>query len=346
MESIEFIAGSEKRFSDFISGINDKVALISHVADLDGLTSAKVINEVVKADIVKFVDYHELNKDLANELKKQKVKFVIVADIMIRNEDFVRDIEKFAKLLILDHHMFEKDYNSDRTVFINVEGNCAAYLSYCLFSKIQNLEKYDWLVACACVSDWCYKKNSSFMTKIYEKYKQDYIPSIEGIKKSRFYEIVLDLSRSIVYFREEENDVKSVFEKLKCDSFGDISDLSKYAKVIANEIKNNLTRFEKEKIEFNEGYYFEVNSKFPIKSIVSTDVSERNIEKTIIITLERNGFLEFSCRRQDGKIDMVKFMSELIKEFENSDSGGHFKAVGGHIPVKFKKKFLEKIKKL
>ena len=55
----EWLVGNEKRFSDFISELNDKdrVALISHGADIDGIVSAKIIDSVINPDFIKFVGY-------------------------------------------------------------------------------------------------------------------------------------------------------------------------------------------------------------------------------------------------------------------------------------------------
>lgn len=348
MEQIIWTAGTEKRFSEFISKFNekDKIAIVSHIADLDGVTSAKVINTAVSADFIKFVDYHEINLDFAKELKKEKIKFVIISDLMIKDIDFIKECEKLAELLIIDHHTFEVDYNSTKTIFLNAEGYCAAYLSYYLFSKVTDLSKFDWLVACACVSDWCYKSNAAWMIEIYEKYNQVFIPTIEGVKKSKFYDLVLDLSRAIVYFRSTEKDVRKIFDKLNGEKFGNISDLADYAKVVADEIQMNVKKFEKEKIKLRDGYYYEFESKFPIKSIVSTDVSERNQDKTIIIGFRAGKNLEFSARRQDGKVDLNATFAEIVEGLENSSAGGHFKATGGYISLKDKDKFLEKLKNL
>lgn len=341
----KFVVGEEKRFAQFTSKFNekDKIALVSHVADLDGLASAKVINEVVSPDFIKFIDYHEVDQSLIDYLKKNKVKFLIIVDIMIKDVNFIKEVEKFAEILIIDHHTFENDFNSNRTVFLNAQGYCAAYISYYLFSGIRNIEKYDWLIASASVSDWCYKENSAWMTKVYEKYRQEFIPSIDGVKKSEFYRIVLDISRAIVYFRSIEKNVDKVFTKIGSIIFGDIDDLAKYAEIVYTEIKKIRDKFEIEKVSINDGYYFEFESKFPIKSIISTDVSESYQNKTIIILSRKNDNLEISARRQDGKIDMNKMMQELISGFEGANAGGHFKATGGYIKLKDEEEFKRRL---
>ena len=123
--------GSEKRFFEFISKLGEKnkekIALISHV-DLDGIVSAKIVNKVIEADILKFLDYTELNKNLIKELKKEKVTKVIFTDLLIKDKDFIKELEKISNILIIDHHI-SKDWNSEKTGFIRVEaGYSCGYL--------------------------------------------------------------------------------------------------------------------------------------------------------------------------------------------------------------------------
>ena len=190
--------GSEKRFFDFIKNLNekDKIGLISHT-DLDGIVAAKVINMVIKADIVKFLSYSELNMELIKEIKKNKINKVIFSDLYIENLDFIKELEKFASILILDHHVAKTDLNSDKTIFIKgEEGYCAGYLCYELFSKLQDIEKIDWLVVCASISDFCNVKNSEWIKKVYEKYGEKFTDGMRrlgfdesDLGKSKFYDL-------------------------------------------------------------------------------------------------------------------------------------------------------------
>ena len=161
---LNFLAGSEKSFFNFMSETNEKekIALISHT-DLDGLAAARVVNEVVQADLIKFVNYHELNNNLLEELKKNKIKRAIFTDLSLENEEFLKEAEKFLKVLWIDHHTFPRDYNSKKTVYLNSQGFCATYICYYLFSKISNIEKLDCLVASASISDCLYFNNQEFM---------------------------------------------------------------------------------------------------------------------------------------------------------------------------------------
>ncbi|MFH1889746.1 MAG: DHH family phosphoesterase, partial [Nanoarchaeota archaeon] len=151
---MELEIGTEERFLEFVSkSKGKKIALISHT-DLDGITSAKIANEIFHADIFKFVEYTDLNIKLAEELKNLGVERIVFTDINVQDEKFVAVLESFAEVLIIDHHK-TSDLNSEKTFLIKGEnGYSAGYLCYELFSKIKNLEKFDWLVACSCISDY------------------------------------------------------------------------------------------------------------------------------------------------------------------------------------------------
>ncbi len=332
MEKIDFIAGNEKRFAQFISELNDKdkIALISHT-DLDGIVAAKVVDYSVKPDIIKFLGYEDINKNLIQYLKEKDIKFVIITDLFIKNSDLIKEIEKFSRILIIDHHLFNVDLNSEKTVFINSQGYCAAYICYYLFSNLNNLEKIDWLVACACVADWQYRSNTEWIREIYGKYGDNFISSIEGVKKSnKFWKLQLDIAYALIYFNE---DLKRVYDSIG-NSFGDIGDLGKYSDIIEGEIENAVNKFEKEKIDIEDGYFWEFKPNYSIGSIVSTTISEKYQNKTIIIARKNEDVYNFSARRQDGKMDMNDLLKNLASGLENSSGGGHFKAAGGFVQNK------------
>lgn len=337
--------GTEKRFLEYVGNLSDgdKIALISHSGDLDGVVSAIVVNKVIDVDILKFVNYMALNDELVEELKKKKVNKVIFTDLFIKSEDFIKRLEKFADVLIIDHHPVKEDWNSDKTVFIKVEaGYCAGYLCYKLFGKIENLEKIDWLVACSCISDYCFEKPSAWIEGIFEKYK-DKFEIINGYvrKNGKFWDLISQLSSAIIYF---QYDVGRVYDSIKY-GFGEIGSLKHYADEVENEINDAVKRFEVEREEFIGGYLFILSPKFKIGSIVSNIVSGGESNKIYLIV--NLGIVKGRClvgaRRQDGKQDMGTFLEELLKGFENYTCGGHVAAAGGNFPEKYFGEFMRRL---
>lgn len=341
---MEFIVGNEKRFSEFISGLHakSKIALISHV-DVDGIASAKIINKVVDANIICFIDYKDLNDDLIKKLKKEKVAHVIFSDLNIKDREFVKSLEKFAEILIIDHHRISEDFNSEKTVFLNPLGKgfyCTAYIAYYLFSKIQNLEKLDWLVACACVADFAYFDNQEWMKKIYEKHNDAFIIKNREIKKEGpIWNMQLQLSLALIYY---EKNIRFVFDALG-EHFGELGDMANVAEKVQNEVNLSLKKFEKEKLKIKEGYFYEMQAKWGIKSIVATILSVKYPDKNLIIG-DTDGKMYFvSARRHDKKQDMGALLEKLTQGFEQSSAGGHIPAAGARFLLKDKGEFLKRL---
>ena len=342
MQKIDFVYGNEKRFDDFIKLTKDakKIALISHV-DLDGLGSAMVVNDVVKLDLIKFVDYKDLNQGLVDELKNNGITHVIITDLYLKGEETYREIEKFAEILVIDHHM-SPDYSSDRNYFINAseKGFCTTYMCYLLFSRITNLEKFDWLVACASLSDICYKTNVEWMKEVYEKYGEDF--NVNDIKNSKFWDVSWKISLALIYLKD---DIQKVFD-LMSDEFN-ADNLEKYYLPVEQEFQELKKRFEKDKVEIYDGYFWEIGAKYGVKSLMSNWLSlDKYPDKIVIIGKISYGLYTLSYRRQDGKYDMNNLIRKMIEGFENSTGGGHFKAAGGHIQLKDSEEFKKRLKNL
>jgi len=343
MEQITFSVGSEQRFFDFIRKLNekDKIALISH-SDLDGVASSKLASKVVNANLMKFIDYFDVNEGLVNELKANGINKIIFTDISFDKGEIVKELEKFAEILIIDHHLFTLDLNSDKTIFMNAQGYCASSLCYYLFSKIGNLTMLDWLVAAASLSDFCYQKNAEWLEQVEKKYGEKFSIQ-EMIKLSRIYDLSLKLSLTLIYFRGK---VEETY-KMIGDDIDSIEHLDNYAKDVQREIYESAERFEKEKNSFKsgEGYFWEFAPEFFIKSILINGLSSKYPDKTIILVQNNDSYYEVSARRKDGKIILVELLKNLSSGLGVS-CGGHMFAAGATILPKDIAKFRERLRNL
>jgi len=345
MERPDFIVGNEEMFSNFVSNISkeDKVALVSHT-DLDGIAAAKVVNSFVDAFIIKFVNYEDMMNDyIVDELRLLGINKIILTDLMIKDSAFIRKLEQFAKILIIDHHTFSEDYNSNKTVFLNAHGFCATYLCYYLFMKVKDIEWMDWIVACACISDWAYFKNIEWMKKIFEKYYNKFEFENGALRtEGEFWNIQYNISLAIIYYG---GNLRKVFDSLG-KNYGDIGDMNEHGKEVQAEIEVYINKFEKEKENINDGYFFEFNSKYGIKSILTNILSTEYYGKTLIIVKPRGNYYQVSARRADGKVDLNKLMIELTNGMENTNAGGHFKAAGATIDSKYYEEFKRRVKNM
>ena len=99
------------------------------------------------------------------------------------------------------------------------------------------------------------------------------------------------------------------------ENFGDIGNLGKYAKEVDSYINECLGKFEKEKIAFNDGYFWEIIPRFKVGSIVSTITSSKYPNKTVIIARAEEEKYHFSARRQDKEKDMDLLIKSLISGY-------------------------------
>ena len=216
---------------------------MSHT-DLDGMTCPKIVGEVVNLKEIFFVNYTEINETLIEKLKEKEINKIIFTDLYIKDASFLKSLEEFAEILIIDHHPSE-DWNSEKIIFIRgEEGYSAGYLCYYLFSKIENLEKWDWLVACSCISDYCHVKPKIWLSKVMKKYGDDLENWEIYVKKSGvFWDLQYKLSLALIYF---SNDLKKVYNSIG-ENFGDIGDLGKHANEVQKEIDRIISKFKSER---------------------------------------------------------------------------------------------------
>lgn len=275
------------------------------------------------------------------KLKKEKVKKVVFADLLIKDKEFLEKIEKFADILIIDHHLYAEDLNSERIVLLNSQGYCGAYMCYDLFGGMQDIEVLDWLVAVACVADWTYMRNAEWMAKVYEKYGDRFVGTPEGVRESKvFGPLFLNLSKANLYFK---SDVRKCYDKIGL-KFGDIGDLDKYAEKVDGEIKRVIDDFEKKKVEIKDGYFYEFESKYEIRSWVASALTVGKLaDKTVILASPRGKYYDFSARRQDGKANMNEYLIKLVEGFEDAKAGGHVRAAGGNVLLKDREEFKKRL---
>lgn len=336
--------GTNQKFLDFVNGLSekDRVAVVSHT-DMDGMAAAKIIAAAVKTDVVKFANYEQLNLELVEELKRANVTKVIFSDLYIKTRDFLRPLEEFAEILIIDHHLAEEDWNSKRTTFIKCEaGYCAGYLCYRLFSEVADIEHLDWIAACSCISDYCHIKPAAWLEEVFSKYGDKFEQVGRYVRTSgRIWDIQETLSLALIYFKD---DLNLVFEEIgtKC---GDIGKLGTHANEVRKEIDRLVKLFDKERETFPDGYLFISDPKFACGSMAGSIISGKYEDKTLIMLSPTSDkkLYKVSLRRQDKKVNMDSFVKDLLKGMDGADGGGHVAAAGGRFPAKYLAEFKKRL---
>lgn len=333
---MKFLAGDEKRFSEFMAGLTekDKIGVIAH-DDGDGVGSAVIASKVIgNVDSVCFYDYlHGQFLLILDEIKKKKINKVFVLDLNLPEQDIL-ELAKISEVLLIDHHPFEKDLNSDRIVFIKSDSGAACYMCYYLFSKIQEVPQ--WIASIGTLSDTTHRYSEQ---RIDEFFKDFGFSKIDNLWKKTF-----DLSFALIYFNGK---TKAIYDLLmNAKSFFELG-MEKYADIVRKEFDKVLKDYEKNKEEHGNLIYYYFEPEYAIKVLVVNKLSVENYDKTFIfvqkIKNEDSLSFEISSRNQSGSVNCPDLLKKAREGIPDSSSGGHFKAAGGRIPVGYLEKFKENL---
>ena len=334
MRRPKFTAGSEEGFFEFMGNLNDKdkVAVVTHT-DGDGICSAVIAGKVIgKVDLVEFYGYIPGTFSLIVErLKKTKINKVFIFDLN-PSESEMREIEKFAEVLLIDHHPFEKDLNSERMAFIKSDESSATYVCYYLFSKIQKIP--EWIAAMGVLSDTTYKYSEDNFDSFFSEH------GFERIKN--LWKETSDLDMAIIYFRHNEEEVYNLLMKAK--NFGETG-LEKYSETVRNEFDRQFKLFEQKKEEHGDLTFYYFEPRYNVKTLIINRISTASPHKTIVLSqrMGKENILKVSSRRQDKKIDCSLLLRKSIQGIPNSNGAGHFGAAGGAIPYEYLGNFRENL---
>jgi oligoribonuclease NrnB/cAMP/cGMP phosphodiesterase (DHH superfamily) len=337
--SIDFVLGNLKDFSRFTSSLGSgKVALISHT-DCDGIASARVADLALQADSIYFADYKDLNPAFLSKIAAEKFEHIVITDLFFKSKEDINILSKDSKVLIIDHHSPEIDLNSENVVHMNSQGHCAAMIAYDLFSRITDLSKIDWLVACACAADWQFTLDADFLTKTYRKYGDTFqIQDGELVKTGNIWQWCLNISCGLLYFKG-----MSLIEGYKAigNEAGEFGSFARAIKLVSEELDEFRKRFMAERKEIPGGYFFELAPRYDIKGMLISELSSKEKNKMLIFATPSKDKILLSSRRQDGLVDLNKFMFEATKDI--GSGGGHIRAAGGFISAAEYGTFKERI---
>jgi len=335
---MKFLAGDEKRFFEFMGNLDekDKIAIISHI-DLDGIASAVLASRIIgKVDYLRFIDYRPgVLKNVILELKKNKIKKIFILDLAIDSKEDIAEMEKFAEIVVIDHHPFQNDMNSEKTVFMKAESeNPAAAMCYYLFSKMQQIP--GWIAALGIIADKPHVYNSENNPRVFEDFNL-------GKDKIDLWKYVFNLNLSIIYFKGSEKKVYDLINESK--ELSNLTKLDKYSWIVEEELEMWRKRFEKEKEVFGSLVIFHIEPKYLVKSILINELSVQDSGKTFVFISAKKGdeFLSISARTQMENVNVNTLLRNSIIGIENSTAGGHVKAAAARVPVKFLGKFKENL---
>ncbi|MFA4887080.1 MAG: DHHA1 domain-containing protein [Candidatus Nanoarchaeia archaeon] len=348
----EFIA----KLKLFLNNINesDRVGLFYHAFCTDGVCSAvitaKAFEKIAKRriDFIEQLPVFEINEQLLTLFKEKRITKAIFVDLSLKQNEFLmKKAPEIVDILIIDHHEFKEDINSERISFLhaslwNKEIKSHAYpaskLCYDLFSYLTNMEDLDWIASVGLISDRGYKQWKEFVKGVMEKYGFE--------EKGDVFETTLGkISQTVgsgLRFNEYSREVFKILYSAK--DYGTILKnelLVRCNDILSKELKCWLENTDKAE-KHGDLVYYVINSEHELASPISTILSVKEFYgKTVIVVCDTGGeVIKISARNQVG-LRVNDLLRKAVNGIVDADAGGHVPAAS----CKIKRDDLSKFKR-
>ncbi|MBD3303638.1 hypothetical protein GF343_00685 [Candidatus Woesearchaeota archaeon] len=346
------------RFKKFITSITleDRVAVIHHT-DPDGVCSGVIMAKVVERVRGKKIDLrhnqkgsvHVMTPETLKLLKSKKINKVIITDLGTdENPEYLKKIEKFADILIIDHHKIYNKLSSKKIVFIKPQLVCdvdparyaASKLCYDLSMLATIVSDLDWVAAVGSIGDIAVKPWTAWLNRVFRRYR---IKKQEDLFKTKLGECAILISSAESF---DVKNVKLAFDVLyNADSYHDVlnSKLRAFRKKIDDEIKKYLKLLRKDALFEKDSIYYEIKPKYHTKSPLCTILGQRYPHRSVfVVDISRNP-VGISGRRGDVKVKINQVLEDACKGISKASAGGHAVSAGATVPKKHYQKFKKRI---
>jgi single-stranded DNA-specific DHH superfamily exonuclease len=344
-----------RRLEEFLKTPGKRL-LFNH-RDADGICSAALL--------LKFFGEFESNARQGPRIEREFVKSVVeknpdllvFLDLPVDQEwDKIKEIlEKLPKtrMVVIDHHIYERDMNSERIVHVNPRFFEDKYIatSYIAFKLLQslgrNVSQFVWISAIGIIGDYDIK-DCMDVIELSEKtypgsvgknpmgsklgYASELICSAVTIKGSQGADSVLKILLESKDYRKflESRRLKAWHQKVK----------EEIRRVIKNAYKSAETH---PKLRLN---IYTIRTRMSLTSAVSTYFAEKYPGKTVIIRRKAENEWKLSFRNQSGEVNVGNLAKKCVQGI--GTGGGHKKAAGAIVSdwEKFHERLLEEMKSI
>ena len=338
------------KLNEFLTQMKkEHVAVIYH-PDADGVCSAALFAKLFRSEKIKYFllnqkDEVAITEDTINTLKKNNIRYVIILDMSVDSDPTsYSELERAVrKVLIADHHVLKKDLSSSKTIHLNVgmvDENPESYPTskfvYDILTEVhKNVERYGWIAAIGIIGDSSKKRWNEFLTEVCRKHKI----TLDILEEAA---LSIELCKALSYSTLELC-LKNMTRSENTDEF--LNSLPAEIRQLKKEFHSALNRALKNREEYEQLVFVELDSKYNLKSLMANTLSfDYFPNKTVVVIWPHNKNLHVSLRRQDGKISMDLLVRKVVEFLKTGNGGGHIPAAGGKFPLsvanKLKKAFL------
>jgi len=341
---MKYLIGNKQEFLNFLNSIDekDKVGILTH-ADLDGISSAILLEEILKSKNQKFefIDFLNYKKGMFDRpllnLKGKNINKLFITDIGADDTDLegFENLRKNFDIFLIDHHKINPDLKNKNNIIKTATEDCTTFTVYGLGKDLFNRKKWRDIVCATMAVEFSYRKpeNLKFLQKA------DPEITLKNIGESSTMKYANKISSALIYY----GNLRKVYDLVKEKN---LDGLNSIHKLISLEIKKCVEDYRKNAEYFPEKklYFYYLTPKFRITSAVATIVSLAEENNSFLLASDTGkGFVKISARNQSKNADMSRLMKDGIKGLKNAVGGGHIAAASALVMKKDFNKFKERI---
>jgi len=339
-----------RKVDTFLRGItrSDTVALL-HDKDPDGICSGVLLHHALKRLRGRGVDVrinaphdsYSLTPQLVARLRRRKIDVLIVADISADHEPkLIRQVSRFARVLIIDHHKFYGGFKQRNILLVKPQlmGSkvdpsryCTSKLAYDLCSRLVDMRDLVWLAAVGSIADIATAPWKTWLRGVMRRHN---VKSNGDLFKTAFGKVAITINSSLLH---SERNVAVVFKTVAAAKKpGDVigSPLRRYRAAIEAEIQKWIRRVPAIAERHDDMMIVAIKPKYRIGSTLSTLLSFKYPDKSVIMVRRNKGMVSLSGRRQDRAVPMNALFECAIEGLSGATAGGHVPAAGGRLRAK------------
>ena len=326
-----------KDIEGFLGGEGRK--LLFYHQDGDGVCSAALAMKAFPSLEPHVREGPQIDGQFIKWLSAQDPKVLFFLDLPVDQEWkkilALKEKLKGLKIIVIDHHVIEKDLNKKGIVHYNPRFDQSdiyqptAYLVYRLFRDKQDIKKSIWVAAMGTISDHAFEDTKDVLDECGKQYPG----MLEGLQDSRIGEAAKLVSAAITLHgtKGAKLVLKALADSKDFYAFAADPKLNDMRNIVNVEIDRVMRDFEKHKEEDRMlgTVSCEIESRMNIISLIASILARRYPRLIIILRKRSRKGWKVSARWQEARYNL----GEAIKHAASGIGlgGGHEKAAGAQV---------------
>ncbi len=343
-----------ERLNEFLN--TDGVKYLYYHRDQDGVCSAALLMKFYHGFKTVTKKGPRFTKEALNALIRKKPNLVVFVDLPVDQEwkalkEFQEKVPS-AKIVIIDHHVYEKNMNSENIVHVNPlfkkrVYQSASYVVYNLLKKLHGnkVKRFVWIATIGAIGDYDLSDSQDLIKECRENYphligKNPHNSELSNAAK------LLGATITLKNWKGADEVLRVLSNAESYEDFSSIDKFRKYEKEVDKEFRRVLETAKREKYPEANLIIFTIETEMSMTSKVSNHLSEKYPDNIIAVRKKSNNEWKFSVRFQNGKINLGKIVKRVVSGI--GTGGGHPKAAAGIVDDwdAFKKRFIDELKNI